>query len=98
MAAVAYNATIVVNHPVHMKLKNGATTHRETLWVESVSGQAMARNTIFPLGQNVFLDARAGTRRSSVPRLLPTRSLQSAADSTQGPAQAASPAGTTLIW
>ena len=64
MAAVAYNATIVVNHPVHMKLKNGATTHRETLWVESVSGQAMARNTVFPLGQNVFLDARAGTREA----------------------------------
>lgn len=64
LAAVAYNATIVVNHPVHMSLKNGATTHRETLWVESISGQAMARNTRFPLGQNVFLDARAGTREA----------------------------------
>jgi len=64
LAAVAYGATIVVNHPVHMSLKNGATTHRETLWVESISGQAMARNTRFPLGQNVFLDARAGTREA----------------------------------
>jgi hypothetical protein len=61
MAAVAYDATIVVNHPVHMSLKNGATTHRETLWVESAIGQAMARNTLFPIGQNAFLDARAGT-------------------------------------
>lgn len=61
MAAVAYSATIVVYHPVHMSLKNGATTHRETLWVESISGQALARNTVFPLGQNVFVDARAGT-------------------------------------
>jgi methylamine--corrinoid protein Co-methyltransferase len=62
MAAVAYSASIVVYHPVHMSLKNGATTHRQTLWMESISGQAMARNTVFPLGQNVFLDARAGTR------------------------------------
>jgi methylamine--corrinoid protein Co-methyltransferase len=61
LAAVAYNATIVVYHPVHMNLKNGATTHRETLWIESITGQALARNTIFPLGQNVFLDARSGT-------------------------------------
>jgi hypothetical protein len=61
LAAVAYDATIVVYHPVHMSLKNGATTHRETLWIQSISGQAMARNTTFPLGQNVFLDARAGT-------------------------------------
>lgn len=61
LAAVAFSATIVINHPVIMVLKNGATTHRQTLWVESVIGQAMSRNTIFPLGQNVFLDARAGT-------------------------------------
>ncbi len=61
LAAVAFSATIVVNHPVIMTLKNGATTHRQTLWVESVIGQAMARNTAFPLGQNVFVDARAGT-------------------------------------
>jgi hypothetical protein len=61
LAAVAYDATLVVYHPVHTSLKNGATTHRETLWVQSISGQAMARNTQFPLGQNVFLDARAGT-------------------------------------
>ena len=61
LAAVAYDCTMVVYHPVHMSLKNGATTHRETLWVQSVSGQAMALNTRFPLGQNVFLDARAGT-------------------------------------
>ena len=62
MAAVAYDATIVVNHPVHMSLKNGATTHPQTLWVQSISGQAMSRNTGFPMGQNVFVDARAGTR------------------------------------
>ncbi len=62
LAAVAFSATIVVNHPVIMTLKNGATTHRQTLWVESVIGQAMSRNTIFPLGQNVFVDARAGTQ------------------------------------
>ncbi len=62
MAAVAYDATIVVNHPVHMSLKNGATTHPQTLWVQSISGQAMSRNTSFPMGQNVFVDARAGTR------------------------------------
>jgi methylamine--corrinoid protein Co-methyltransferase len=31
------------------------------LWVQSVTGQATARNTRFPLGQNVFVDARAGT-------------------------------------
>lgn len=61
MAAVAYDATIVVYHPVHMSLKNGATTHRQTLWVESITGQAFARNTAFPLAQNVFVDARAGT-------------------------------------
>ena len=64
MAAVAYTATIVVNHPVHMSLKNGATTHRDTLWLESIIGQAMSRNTIFPLGQNAFLDARAGTTQT----------------------------------
>jgi methylamine--corrinoid protein Co-methyltransferase len=62
MSAVSYYATLVVYHPVHMSLKNGATTHRQTLWVESISGQALARNTSFPLGQNVFLDARAGTK------------------------------------
>ncbi len=62
LAAVAFSATIVINHPVIMSLKNGATTHRQTLWVESVVGQAMSRNTRFPLGQNVFVDARAGTR------------------------------------
>jgi methylamine--corrinoid protein Co-methyltransferase len=61
MAAVAYDATIVVNHPVHMNIKNGATTHPQTLWVQSVSGQAISRNTNFPMGQNVFVDARAGT-------------------------------------
>lgn len=61
LAAVAYDATIVVNHPVHMSLKNGATTHPQTLWIQSVTGQAMARNTRFPIGQNVFVDARAGT-------------------------------------
>ena len=64
MAAVAYNATIVVNHPVHMSLKNGATTHRDTLWLESIIGQAISRNTVFPLGQNAFLDARAGTTQT----------------------------------
>lgn len=63
LAAVAYDATIVVNHPVHMSLKNGATTHPQTLWVQSISGQAVARNTVFPLGQNVFVDARAGTEQ-----------------------------------
>jgi methylamine---corrinoid protein Co-methyltransferase len=62
LASVGFSATIVVNHPVHMKLKNGATTHRQTLWMESVIGQAISRNTIFPIGQNVFLDARAGTK------------------------------------
>lgn len=61
LAAVCHSSTIVVHHPVHMTLKNGATTHRQTLWAESVVGQAFARNTNFPLGQNVFLDARAGT-------------------------------------
>ena len=61
LAAVCHSSTIVVHHPVHISLKNGATTHRQTLWVESVVGQAMARNTKFPIGQNVFLDARAGT-------------------------------------
>jgi methylamine--corrinoid protein Co-methyltransferase len=61
MAAVALDATMVVYHPVHMSIKNGATTHPQTLWVQSISGQALARNTVFPLGQNVFLDARAGT-------------------------------------
>lgn len=61
LAAVCHSSTIVVHHPVHMSLKNGATTHRQTLWVESVVGQAFARNTVFPIGQNVFLDARAGT-------------------------------------
>jgi methylamine--corrinoid protein Co-methyltransferase len=61
LAAICHSSTIVVNHPVHMNLKNGATTHRQTLWVESVVGQSIARNTRFPIGQNVFLDARAGT-------------------------------------
>jgi len=61
LAAVAFSATLVVNHPVHMSLKNGATTHRQTLWMESVIGQAISRNTVFPIGQNVFVDARAGT-------------------------------------
>ncbi len=61
MAAVAYDATIVVNHPVHMDLKNGATTHPQTLWAESVIGQAVSRNCVFPIGQNVFVNARAGT-------------------------------------
>ncbi len=61
LAAVCHSSTIVVHHPVHMSLKNGATTHRQTLWVESIVGQAFARNTTFPIGQNVFLDARAGT-------------------------------------
>jgi methylamine--corrinoid protein Co-methyltransferase len=64
LAAVAYSATIVVYHPVHILLKNGATTHRETLWMESLTGQALARNTVFPIGQNVFLDARSGTYES----------------------------------
>jgi len=63
MGAVAYDASIVVHHPVHMSLKNGATTHRETLWVESIVGQAVSRNTRFPIGQNVFVDARAGTKQ-----------------------------------
>ena len=61
LAAICHSSTIVVHHPVHMSLKNGATTHPQTLWVESIVGQAFARNTIFPIGQNVFLDARAGT-------------------------------------
>jgi methylamine--corrinoid protein Co-methyltransferase len=61
LAAVCHSTTLVVFHPVHMSLKNGATTHRQTLWVESIVGQAFARNTVFPIGQNVFLDARAGT-------------------------------------
>ena len=61
LAAVCHSSTLVVHHPVHMSLKNGATTHRQTLWMESVVGQAMSRNTTFPIGQNVFLDARAGT-------------------------------------
>lgn len=61
LAAIAHSSTIVVHHPVHISLKNGATTHRQTLWVESVVGQAFSRNTFFPIGQNVFLDARAGT-------------------------------------
>jgi hypothetical protein len=61
LGAICHSSTIVVNHPVHMSLKNGATTHRQTLWMESVMGQAFSRNTRFPIGQNVFLDARAGT-------------------------------------
>jgi len=61
LGAISHSSTIVVHHPVHMNLKNGATTHRQTLWVESVVGQAFARNCRFPIGQNVFLDARAGT-------------------------------------
>lgn len=61
LAAVAYDATLVVNHPVHMDLKNGATTHPQTLWVQSLCGQAISRNTVFPIGQNVFVNARAGT-------------------------------------
>ena len=61
LAAICHSSTIVVHHPVHMSLKNGATTHRQTLWVESIVGQAFSRNTVFPIGQNVFLDARAGT-------------------------------------
>jgi methylamine--corrinoid protein Co-methyltransferase len=61
LAAVAYNATIVTYHPVHMSIKNGANTHPQTLWVESLTGQALALNTVFPLGQNVFVDARSGT-------------------------------------
>jgi methylamine--corrinoid protein Co-methyltransferase len=61
LGAICHSSTIVVHHPVHMSLKNGATTHRTTLWIESVVGQAFSRNTCFPIGQNVFLDARAGT-------------------------------------
>jgi hypothetical protein len=61
LGAICHSSTIVVNHPVHMSLKNGATTHRTTLWIESVVGQALSRNSRFPIGQNVFLDARAGT-------------------------------------
>jgi methylamine--corrinoid protein Co-methyltransferase len=44
-----------------MNLKSGATTHRETLWLESMIGQAVSRNTVFPIGQNIFLSHRAGT-------------------------------------
>ncbi len=61
LGAICHSSTIVVLHPVHMSLKNGATTHRQTLWIESIVGQAFSRNTRFPIGQNVFLDARAGT-------------------------------------
>ena len=61
LGAVCHSSTAVVLHPVHMSLKNGATTHRQTLWIQSIIGQAFARNTRFPIGQNVFLDARAGT-------------------------------------
>ncbi len=45
LGAICHSSTIVVLHPVHMNLV----------------GQAFARNTRFPIGQNVFLDARAGT-------------------------------------
>jgi len=61
LGAICHSSTIVVLHPVHISLKNGATTHRQTLWIESIVGQAFSRNTRFPIGQNVFLDARAGT-------------------------------------
>jgi methylamine--corrinoid protein Co-methyltransferase len=61
LAGPAYSSSFTVHHPIHMNLKSGATTHRQTLWLESISGQALARNTKFPVGQNVFLDARAGT-------------------------------------
>ncbi|MGD9046105.1 MAG: monomethylamine:corrinoid methyltransferase [Desulfobacterales bacterium] len=61
LAAICHTSTLVVHHPVHMSLKNGATTHRQTLWVESVVGQAVSLNSTFPIGQNIFLDARAGT-------------------------------------
>lgn len=61
LAGLAYNSTIVVHHPVHMNLKSGATTRRDTMWLQSISGQAISRNTIFPMAQNVFLDARPGT-------------------------------------
>jgi len=61
LGAISHSSTIVVLHPVHISLKNGATTHRQTLWIESIVGQAVSRNSTFPIGQNVFLDARAGT-------------------------------------
>jgi methylamine---corrinoid protein Co-methyltransferase len=62
LAGIAYNSTIVVHHPIHMFLKSGATTRRDTMWMESISGQAMSRNTVFPMAQNVFLDSRPGTK------------------------------------
>ena len=49
LGAISHSSTIVVNHPVHMSLKNGATTHRTTLWIESIVGQAFSRNTRFPI-------------------------------------------------
>jgi methylamine---corrinoid protein Co-methyltransferase len=62
LAGPAYAATMTIHHPVHMNLKSGATTRPETLYIESISGQAMSRNTRFPMGQNNFFDARPGTK------------------------------------
>ena len=62
LAGPAYGATAVIHHPVHMNLKSGATTRPETLWLHSIVGAAMARNTVFPMFQNAFFDARPGTK------------------------------------
>jgi len=64
LSVVALSGTNVTYHPIHMKFKNGATSGRETLWMESVLGQAMSRNTDFPVFMDVFNDARAGTVES----------------------------------
>lgn len=62
LAGPAHDAMMAINHPVHMNLKSGATTRPDTLWIESISGQAISRNVHFPMGQNCYFDARSGTK------------------------------------
>lgn len=61
LGAAIYQATTNIWHPLSFKYRGGATTPRYVMWVQSIAGQALAKNTKLISDGNLFTQARPGT-------------------------------------
>lgn len=62
LSVVIYGSMAGIFHPCHMNLKLGTTSHPMTMWVQSVVGQAVTRNSRIVVLANVFTSARSNTK------------------------------------
>jgi methylamine--corrinoid protein Co-methyltransferase len=61
LGAMVYQATNTVWHPFALQHRGGATTPKNILWTENVTGQALAKYTKLITSGNVFTVASPGT-------------------------------------